>query len=440
MEGHLTTAFSRRRRRRGIGPKARASIGWAAALVALALPAVGLAQAGSLDPTFSGDGKATVNFSPRFDWVNAVVVQADGKIVTAGASSGGTGMFALARQDPDGALDPSFSGDGRVTTNLSGGFDQVEGVVLLPDERIIVVGSAAVADGRMALARYETDGDLDPTFSGDGKVLTNLTPGRDFATGVALQADGKIVVTGGAGGLGGRVALARYNANGSLDSTFSGDGKVITNFTPRRDYATSVELQTAGEIVVAGTADFNGQAARFALARYEADGTLDPAFGGDGKVTTNLTSGLDRAFGLAVQPADEMIVAVGWAGHRMGLVRYEPAGDLDPTFSGDGKVLTNFTAGVDYASGVEVQADGRIVIAGPANWTGRDTRFGLARYTTAGDLDPTFSGDGKATTNFTPGSDPAFALTLQPADGKIVVAGGARGQGARFAIARYLGS
>jgi uncharacterized delta-60 repeat protein len=147
----------------------------------------------------------------------------------------------------------------------------------------------------------------------------------------------------------------------------------MTNFTPRRDYATSVELQTAGEIVVAGTADFNGQAARFALARYEADGTLDPAFGGDGKVTTNLTSGLDRAFGLAVQPADEMIVAVGWAGHRMGLVRYEPAGDLDPTFSGDGQVLTNFTAGVDYASGVEVQADGRIVIAGPANWTGRDT-------------------------------------------------------------------
>jgi uncharacterized delta-60 repeat protein len=411
--------------------------GWAAALAALAFPALAFAQAGTLDTTFSADGKAMVNFSAGVDFVDAVVVQPDGKIVTAGVTEGGTARFALARHNPDGTLDPSFGGDGRVTTNFTSGFDLAEGLALQGDGKLIVVGWAAGLGGRIALARHEVDGALDATFSGDGKVLTNLTSGNDYATAVALQADGKIVVTGAAGGVGGRVAVLRYDADGSLDSTFSGDGKLLTNFTSGRDYATSVELQGDGKIVVAGIADFTRPAARFALARYELDGSLDSTFSGDGKVMTNLTSRFDGAFGLAVQPSDEKIVAVGWADHMMGLVRYETDGTVDPTFAG-GVVLTNFTAGTDYASGVELQADGRIVVAGPANYSARDSKFAVARYTVSGALDSTFSSDGKVTTNFTPGRDRAYALTLQPPDGKIVVAGEAAGQGRRFALARYL--
>jgi len=409
-----------------------------ALLLALVLPAAAFAQAGELDTSFSGDGKAMLNFSAGDDWVEAVAVQPDGRIVTAGAADGGK-RFALARHNPNGTLDLSFGGDGRVTTNFSGGVDNALGLALQADGKIVAVGAAVGLGGRMALARYNTNGSLDSTFSGDGKILTNLTPGDDFALAVALQADGKIVVAGGTEGLGGRVALVRYDADGSIDSTFSRDGKVATNFTSRFDYATSIELQGDGKIVVAGTADSTRRSARFAVARYDADGTLDATFGGDGKVMTNLTVWFDGAYGLAVQPSDGKIIAVGWADHMMGLVRYEPDGTLDPTFAG-GMVLTDFTQGADYASAVELQADGKIVVAGPAHYFGGNSTFALARYTASGALDSTFSGDGKVRTNFTPGRDRAFALALQPADGKIVAAGSAGDQGGRFALARYLGN
>ena len=407
-----------------------------AALVGATLPAVAFGQAGALDPTFSEDGKATVDFGAGSDWVDAVAVQPDGKILTAGATDGGK-RFALARHNPDGTLDSTFGGDGRVTTNFSGGLDNALGLALQADGKIVAVGAAAGLGGRMALARYNADGSLDSTFSGDGKVLTNLTPGDDFALAVALQVDGKLVVAGGTGGLGGRVVIVRYDADGSTDSTFSGDGKVATNFTPRFDFASSVEVQGDGKIVVAGTADYTRRTARFALARYEADGALDATFGGDGRVTTNLTAWFDGAYGLAVQPSDGKIVAVGWADHMLGLVRYQPGGQVDPTFAG-GVVLTDFTTGADYASAVELQADGKIVVAGPANYFGRNSAFALARYTVDGAPDSTFGSFGKVTTQFTPGRDRAFALALQPADGRIVVAGEAAGQGGRFAVARYL--
>ncbi len=410
-----------------------------AVIVGATLPSLAIAQAGALDSTFSGDGKAMVNFSAGDDWVDAVVVQPDGKIVTAGGADGGRRGFALARHNPDGTLDPSFGGDGRVTTNVSRGFDSAAGLALQVDGKIVVAGGAGGLGGRVSLARYNADGSLDPTFSGNGKVLTNVTPGDDFATAVALQADGKIVVTGGAGGLGGRVALVRYQANGNLDSTFSGDGKLMTNFTSGFDYATAIELQADGRIVVAGTANYEKRAARFALARYEPDGTLDATFSGDGKAMTNLTAWFDGAYGLVVQPSDGKIVVVGWADHLMGLVRYETNGTIDPTFSG-GVVLTDFTTGYDYASGVELQADGKIVVAGPANYFGKNSRFALARYSPSGALDSTFSGDGRVTTNFTSGRDRAFALALQPADEKILVAGEVSGKGGRFAVARYLTS
>jgi uncharacterized delta-60 repeat protein len=403
-------------------------------ILALAFAAQAFAQAGELDTTFSGDGKATVNFSSGSDWVDGVVVQPDGKIVTAGSTNLGNGRFSLARQNPNGSLDTTFGGDGRVTTDFSRGFDSALGMALQADGKIVAVGGAGGLGDRMALARYNPGGSLDSTFSGDGKVLTNFTRGSDYATGVTLQADGKIVVAGRAAGLGGRMALARYNANGSLDSTFSGDGKLTTDFTSRLDLATSIELQADGKIVVAGTADHTRRTARFALARYEVGGMLDPTFGGDGKVTTNLTAWFDGAYGLAVQPSDGKIVAVGWADHLMGLVRYETDGTIDPTFIG-GVVLTDFTTGYDYASAVELQADGKIVVAGPTNYFGKNSRFAIARYTASGALDSTFSGDGRVTTDFTPRRDRAFALTLQPADEKLVVAGSA---GGRFAVARYL--
>jgi uncharacterized delta-60 repeat protein len=175
------------------------------------------------------------------------------------------------------------------------------------------------------VARYDSDGGLDTTFGGDGKVTTNFTTGNDFAWDMALQDDGKIVLAGSARGAGGRFALARYNVDGGLDATFGGDGKVITNFNTGSDVATSVAVQDDGRIVAAG---WSGPARsnnyRFAVARYDSDGGLDTTFGGDGKVTTNFTTGNDFAWDMALQDDGKIVVVgrAGGAGGRFAVARY----------------------------------------------------------------------------------------------------------------------
>jgi uncharacterized delta-60 repeat protein len=173
-----------------------------------------------------------------------------------------------------------------------------------------------------ALARYNTDGTLDTSFGTDGKVTTNFTPGADGANSAAVQTNGKIVAAGLAGDADTKFALARYNVDGTLDTSFSSDGKVRTNFTGDFDTANDLAIQADGKVVAAGFA--GGANTTFALARYETDGTLDTSFGGDGRVTTNFTADFDAAFALALQ-ADGKIVAAGFAegaNPRFALARY----------------------------------------------------------------------------------------------------------------------
>src|SRR6188768_2002106 len=213
----------------------------AAVIVAAVAPASASASAapGDLDVSFSGDGKQTTDYGGA-DAAAAVAMHADGKLVVAGTSDGN---FALARYGADGALDPSFSGNGLVTTDL-GGTDDGQGVVIQTDGKIVVAGGS---EGNFALARYTTDGGLDPSFSGDGRQTTDF--GReDRATAVALQADGRIVVGGNSGS---DFALARYDANGGLDTSFSGDGKQTTDFGGT-DSSNDVAMAADGAIVVVG--------------------------------------------------------------------------------------------------------------------------------------------------------------------------------------------
>src|SRR5215208_3588985 len=246
-----------------------------------------------------------------------------------------------------GSLDPMFSGDGRQTTVFGPGNSRAEAVAIQPDGKIVAVGTAAGA--RFAVARYSLNGSLDPTFSGDGRHTTDFAGDRAGAYAVATQADGRIVVVGTAGASGllpGNFALARYNPNGSLDKSFSGDGKQTTDFGGY-DGATGVALQGNGKIVAAGyTADRARAAADFALARYNRNGSLDPTFSGDGKQTTRFADGDDQAYGVAIQ-ADGKIVAAGGGSlysypSNFALARYRSNGSLDPTFSGDGRRTTDF--------------------------------------------------------------------------------------------------
>jgi uncharacterized delta-60 repeat protein len=411
-----------------------------AAMVGVVFPALAQAAPGDLDPTFSTDGKQTTDFGGN-ELATAMALQGDGKIVVVGYTGGADSDFALARFSPNGKLDTSFSGDGKQVTDLGGTADRAQGVALQGNGKIVVVGFAGTQSpggddfGDLVVARYNPNGSLDTRFSGDGKQTTDFGGQASEATGVAIQGDGKIVDVGDVGD--DDFALARYNPNGSPDTTFSGDGMQTTSFLGF-DLATGVALQGNGKIVAVGSTFDGGSERDFALARYTTGGLLDMSFSGDGKQTTAF-GGSAAATAVTLQ-GNGKIVAVGGGGPGGGdfaLARYTPSGPLDTSFSSDGKQTTNL-GGFDAAFGVALQGDGKIVAAGSGGPGGGD--FALARYNSNGSLNAGFSGDGKQTTNFG-GVDRARGVAIQ-ANGKIVAAGvdGLGRDGTTdFALARYLG-
>ena len=411
----------------------------AAIFVSLVLSAAAQATPGDLDPAFSVDGKTTTDFGD-FDVGLGVALQVNGKILAVGGATGAGGQdFSLARYNPNGSLDKSFSGNGKQRTDF-GGAEAARGVALQANGKIVVVGGGA---GGFALARYNPNGSLDKSFSGDGKKVTHFSSGAfDTAIGVAIQANGRLVAVGQVAGTGPydfEFALARYNRDGSLDARFSSNGKQMTSFGGD-DGATGVALQDNNKILAVGT-HYGGGPSDFALARYNPDGSLDASFSANGKQTTRF--GGDNgsvASGVALQEDNRIVVVGSGGGHRgrFGLARYNPDGSLDKSFSGNGRQTTDFVGSdASWARGVAIQADGRIVAVGGAGHpVGGGSDFALARYDPNGSLDPTFAGDGTKTTAFPRYDDlqGANGVALQD-DGRIVAVGG-RGD---FALARYLG-
>jgi uncharacterized delta-60 repeat protein len=315
-----------------------------------------------------------------------VAIQADGKIVAAGVSGDHivdeerTARFALARYNENGTLDGTFGGDGRVTTAITAGYDEAHAVLLQSDGKIVATGVAErdFSDG-FGLARYRVDGTLDSTFGHGGKVRIHFGTGV-IAYGAALQSDGKIVAAGVLDFDG--FALARLNTNGTLDATFGSDGRVTTQVGEGEESATSVAVQADGKIVAAGYTDVPHEGGdtygpgRFAVVRYRSDGMLDPGFSGDGKATTTFPAGGSSANAVAVRGTK--IVAAGVAGHgKFALARYDADGTLDSAFGVDGRVTTK-VGGETGAAGLAIAGTGRLVAAGSAGGDGG--RFALARY------------------------------------------------------------
>ena len=399
---------------------------------------------GSPDLTFRGEGKVTTDFTTDFTTdlgaasasASAVAVQPDGKIVVAGERSSVFGVqttaFALARYHPDGRLDLGFGTGGKVTTSFGDdAFAFPLALALQGDGKFVAAGGVSAATGLrgFALARYNADGSLDPAFGTGGKVVTELGE-NSYAAALALQPDGKIVVAGSSfDSGGGHFTVARYNPDGGLDVTFGTGGRLITDFGDNAA-ATAVGLQPDGRIVVAGGTVSSGHVS-FALARYAANGSLDPTFGTGGKVTTDFGHG-EEAFALALQPDGKIVVAGGSSvgDSDFALARYSPNGTLDPTFGTGGKVTTDFGA-ADAGAHLALQPNGKIVVTVNVFIPG-NVRSVLARYTSAGGLDPTFGAGGKVDADLTP------ALAIQP-DGRIVVAGTSGPFGRDFAVARYTG-
>lgn len=384
---------------------------------------------GVLDPSWDGDGKTFPTFSANDDdQANAMTLVPGGKLVVVGSTgtSPGNHDFALARYNlSDGSLDGSFDQDGKKIQDVGDRSSSAGSVALQPDGKIILAGSCYNGTYHsFAVARLDPTGLLDPTFGLNGRVVVPIGNADAQANAVAIQADGKIVAVGSATN---DIAVVRLNTNGTLDTTFDGDGIVTTSFSTNLDAAHAVAIQPDGRIVVVGSA-LNTANSDFAIVRYRTNGLLDASFNTSGKATTAFGTGEDAATGVTIQP-DGKIVASGYGavGGRLGfsLVRYNTNGTRDASFGTSGRVTTAVET-VAAGLGQVLQPDGKILLAGYSYLTdvdGQIVSIGLdvLRYNTNGTLDNTFGSGGIATTTSS-GGEFGGAIALQP-DGKVLVGG-----------------
>lgn len=388
----------------------------------LALLVTASAAPGDLDLSFGGGGKiiTTGNYSSHLETIFSMAIQPDGKIVAVGRGSLGQGNdFAVVRYNPNGSLDTSFGGSGIVVTPVGDNtWDIALAVAIQPDGKIIAAGTGA-------LVRYNNDGSLDTLFGSGGKVIASFG-----IADVALQTDGKIVA---AGSVSNDFVVARYNANGSLDASFGSGGTVMTVFNEFQG-AAAVAVQADRKILAAGFTgycDQKNQACFYdsALARYNTNGSLDTSFDGDGIIT--IDDGIVGGYSAVVIQPNGRIIAAGGDGYGFVVVRYDvdgspdssfefdpfyssggrassvalqsdgriivsgsmvvgpnwdfalvrlnTDGSFDTSFDGDGIVTTDL-GNAEWANDVAVQTDGKIVVAGETNYGNELRDFALARY------------------------------------------------------------
>jgi uncharacterized delta-60 repeat protein len=412
--------------------------------VGSAVPAA--AAPGDLDSSFSGDGwvrtlevrTETNNYLP--EGAEDIAIQPDGKIVSVGELEDGTShwYFGVFRYLPDGELDDSFGEGGWVDTDL-GSFEFAHGVALQADGKIVVAGEGDCEFATcFVIVRYDSDGNLDPTFGGgDGVVRTMFRQCGCWALDVAIQPNGKIVAAGWRFRYGDALdddlfAVARYLPDGSLDRSFSHDGRVSVDLGFGDDIGHSVAVLPGGKVLVAGQGTKNRYLTEddFALVRFRNDGTLDPTFSGDGMRMVNFGGRrYDVAYSLDVQDDGRILVAGSSSDERethprLAVARLNPNGSLDGSFGSGGlrRMRTGPYGGV--ARAVVQQQDGRVLVAGrrfgdadhdPSDWL-------VLRLLRSGTLDTSFGGDGIVVTDFGTGADRAGAIALQ-SDGRIVVGG-----------------
>jgi uncharacterized delta-60 repeat protein len=317
----------------------------------------------------------------------AVAIQPDGKIVVAGQAATDPNVsqlaFALVRYNANGTLDSSFGGgDGIV---LTGSYHRASSIALQSDGKIVVAGQSKAsvqASNNFTVARYNADGSPDGSFDGDGIVTTPVNSADDFRA-ITIQPDGKIVAAGQSNFTTYDIVVVRYNSNGSLDNSFDTDGKVITSIGISTDAANGVTLQRDGKIVVSG-ASVTGVTQHSALLRYNINGSLDTSFDGDGiVVTTTDASFSSNAYLAASVQANGKIVAAGFAGGVGKVVRYTPNGALDNAGTFRWGSTGIVTSALTFASAMTIQPNGRVVIAGYQNFgslNNPDNRFALERY------------------------------------------------------------
>jgi uncharacterized delta-60 repeat protein len=384
---------------------------------------------GNLDQNFGVAGVTTTSVFNQ-NQANGVKVQPDGKVIVVGGGFGGGDAAFVIRYNSDGTLDTTFDGDGIATTAIEIAGNVFFDVALQPDGKIVACGSAITssADQNYILVRYNSNGSLDSTFGSGGIVRTDFGSSTELATAIALAPDGKIVVSGLSDNT---LGIGRYNTNGTLDTTFDGDGKVTaTNFV-FTSTGTDVAVQPDGKIIAVGRPNSIGTS----ILRYNTNGTPDTTFDGDGRADL---SSPDFGNAVAIQTDGRIIVggrARDLANNRdFAIARLNVNGSLDTTFDIDGIASADIGAPIlnavstdDALTDILIQPNGKIIAVGTTQLgIGTSLHTGVARFNTNGSLDTTFHASGRVSTfdefQLVDVSESGKAVALQP-DGKIIVAG-----------------
>ena len=389
---------------------------------------------GSIDTSFGNNG--ILIFTTVF---SSFVIQPDDKIITAYRQEHyntfgqvDSSYFRTERYNIDGTLDTTFGTNGNVTTDFGFGYNAVLAITLLPDGKVIVAGNSY--NDKFALARYTANGDLDTTFDNDGKVITSLGNGlKSYVKYLSVQTDGKIIVAGvsytSVPPQEFSFSIAKYNPNGSLDTSFDGDGIVNNTFDDASGTYININTiieQPDGKFLVTTETGNNFE---FVVRRYNAFGSNDNSFGNNGKSTLFIQD-VNRALGIALQQ-DQKIVVVGYSRSftistecEFNVVRYSTNGVPDVSFDNDGIIASKFDSSNDLCTKILIQPDDKIITVGVKKTVAMNTigkeLIAISRTNTDGSLDTTFSNNGKVISDLGQDYSKIKNATLQQ-DGKILV-------------------
>ena len=351
--------------------------------------------------------------------------------------------MALVRYNPDGSLDTSFGHGGRVTTSV-GRDSSATGLIRQPDGKLVVAGiSSNKGDtAEVSLVRYNTDGSLDTGFGHGGAVTTQAGGGvmvNAITTFLVRQPNGKLVAaTMGNRGTSSYIVLIRYNPNGRLDTGFGAAGKAETRINTLTYFPSALVLQTDGKLVAAAGTSSAQTHGDYAIVRYNTNGSLDTSYGADGKVIAAGTSDNDIYEGLAVLPDGDVIAAGAGSSASLALTAYAPNGKPDKRWGHDGTQTPTLSQGsISYDGALLATPDGKIIAAGAADvsQSGPTDSF-ILRYNRNGRLDQSFGRHGEVLTGFA-GGGLAWVLLYQQ-DGKLIAAGSsATSTRYTFALARF---
>lgn len=385
-------------------------------------------------PSFVSFGKLITPVGPADDYALDVAIQADGKILVGGYSDNALQSnydYALVRYNSDGTLDTGFGVDGKVVTAIGLSDDEAKSLCVQSDGKILLAGQSWNGEQwAFTVVRYNSDGSLDSSFGSQGIVISPIAF-SEYGNDVTLQADGKILLAGSSwDGSKWNFAVARYNSDGSPDTTFGDDGSLTVDMGAYGSAGYEVLVQPDGKILLTGVSDYHGTA----MLRLNADGSLDQSYGSNGKIITDFQWGVSSA----LLPDGKLLVAGSLIDgtFNFAVAKYNSDGSPDTGFGVNGLATYDF-AGNESGSDIVVQPDGKILIVGTgAVDAGNGTDFALIRLNADGGLDASFDGDGYVSSAIGTWNDSGLGIALQD-DGRIVVVGRAIGQNYDFAIARY---